>query len=326
MVTERDVANALLIGARVFEQRINRIAFLCENDCDVTWDVYLETLFPALGEALLVFLIPSPGEVLENYLEPKPGRKGSRRGNRQDPRRRRGRNGQPRRRFRNPIPDVDELVAGTIFGRRFFAGRNAGPLESLLWTGINRADLLAFWWMVIVVADDFVYNWSSAILESKFCQAEFEVVGSAELPIEIQSNRRFYQDPDELTVNTARKVVFFSNSTLLFEDEQGSDISVSGTVSASTEIRFPVNSFDTGARTIQTFIQFTDQRDGAIVKKLGQQYTLTMGSQITIGVTESFEFAESVVLFWEEESETAGNAPTFISGSQIFVSGESVTP
>lgn len=185
MSYEELAGRALLTGARLFESRINRIAFLIENDCDAPWTVYLETFFPAAGQALLVLFTPSPGEVLENYLEPKPGRKGSRRGNRNDPRRRRSRNGGLRRRFRNPIPDVDSLIAGTIFGRSFFEGRRAGPLEGLLWQGINIADRLAWWWLIIDVTDDFIMNWSSAIMESKFCQEVFNVVavGRANGPV-----------------------------------------------------------------------------------------------------------------------------------------------
>jgi hypothetical protein len=165
---------------RPFRQVLNRVEFLVENPCAASWSVYIETAVPAAGEAILVLLTPSPKEILEEFLHPGPGRKSPKRlkGKGAHRARSRARTKAERfaakafaaeRAFTPAIPDTDEVIAHAIPGRGYFAKRIPGKLEGLMWTGIDIADRLAWWWLLITTTEDFIYNWSSGIMESRFC-------------------------------------------------------------------------------------------------------------------------------------------------------------
>lgn len=170
---------------RTWRQTLNRIEFLVENPCEANFAVYAETFLPAAGNAILVLLTPTPEEILEEYLDPKAGRKKPRRKFRGKPRRMRARGRFHRRRWPGGFPDPDGSIAKRIPGASFFNGRKGTLPEQIFWRGINVADRFLWYWLVIDVTDDLIYNWSSGIMESRFCQAGIDCSWDAEVKPEL---------------------------------------------------------------------------------------------------------------------------------------------
>lgn len=187
---------------RYFSNQINRVEFIVENPCNAPWTVYLETFFPAAGQALLILLIPSPEEILENYLQPKPGRGPHRRGSRDDPRRRRHPGGFLRRAWRRGIPDVDDLISDRIPGRSWFESRTPRGIEKLFWRTIDLTDRVFWYWLVADVVDTFTYTWSSGIMESKFCTASFNAYADGEGGTDALTDEPLWDHETELDPRT----------------------------------------------------------------------------------------------------------------------------
>lgn len=142
-----------------------------EIDCEGDWILYVKTALTAAGAALWLLLTPSLEEILESYLEPKPGRRHGRRGQRGDRNRRPNPVGQRRLYFGSLIPDVDNAIADAIPGRQALAGRRVGPGEYLFWRGIDVADRLAWYWLLIEASETFATVWQSEIIKSERCNA-----------------------------------------------------------------------------------------------------------------------------------------------------------
>lgn len=172
---------------RNWRHTLNRIDFLVENPCGATWDVYVETAIPAAGEMVLVLLTPTPEEIVEEFLHPAYKKKDSKRRKGKSAQRRRtrprigsGAIGQKAaqfgRFFRKALPDVDEQIAKRVPGRAFFGKRTAIAGEQWIWQGIDILDRFAFWWLLLDVTEDFIYTWSSGIMESRFCSEAYGVM------------------------------------------------------------------------------------------------------------------------------------------------------
>ena len=157
---------------------LNYIYKLYSAPCNDKWSLMVETGLPALWKELIVLLTPDPTEILQEYLHPKLGRRGPR-----FPllRTRRGEMPGTNRKYRvfgGGFPDVDEAIAHKLPGRDFFAGRTAGRLERWIWTGIDIADLVGFYWLLLGVTEDGLITWASNILHSTHCQANVTLSGS----------------------------------------------------------------------------------------------------------------------------------------------------
>lgn len=157
------------------KETINALVNVYEADCgEDSWWVKVTLAAPIAGDLLWMLITPSPSEILENYLEPKSGRGRGRRGARDDRRRNRRRGGRGLI-WRGGIPDVDELIADRLPGREMIAGRRAGPLTWIFYTGINAADRLLWYWMLFDMGNEFATRWNSAIMESRWCNQAPEV-------------------------------------------------------------------------------------------------------------------------------------------------------
>lgn len=156
-------------GAMTF----NQVRKVWGSECEDRWDVLFETALPAAGKALYLLLIPQPQQILENYLQPKALPKSSRSGKAtRGIRRLVGRSGRRRRRWLR-FPDVDQMIANNLPGHQLLEGRNAKAGTRWLFTGINVADRVLWYALLLDVTDTFVVNWSSNIMEARFCEGTF---------------------------------------------------------------------------------------------------------------------------------------------------------
>lgn len=150
---------------------LNKVEEIIENPCDGDWWVYVKTAVPAAGNALWMLLIPSPDEILEEYLDPSKTRGRAKRGFQGQWRRFTTGGGGKGRGRRGGFPDPDGIVAEWLPGRQLFAGRRISALEHIFWTTLNTADRIAWYWLLIDVTSDFIYEWHSGIMESS-CEEE----------------------------------------------------------------------------------------------------------------------------------------------------------
>lgn len=161
---------------------INLVTDVIETPCEDKWSVLVETALPAAGDALMMLVVPSPDEVAENYLQPKSARSGGRGGrDTKRVRRRRGASGKLRR-YWPRVPDPDQLVATILPGQEAVAGRDAGNAQRFLFGAIDRADAVLWHWLVIDATGEFFYQWSSNIMESRFCTQPHDAIFNATKP------------------------------------------------------------------------------------------------------------------------------------------------
>jgi len=241
------------------ENSANAIVDIWEIDCEGEWIVWVKTGLEALGAGLYLLLVPSMEEIIENYLEPKAGRRGGRRGQRRERERRLNRAGQRRVFFRGGFPDIDHAIANRIPGRNFIAGRRIGPGEYLFWSGINNADRVLWYWLLIEATEVFTTTWQSGLLESGHC-GEFN---NGQCQFRVGERDSFTQDP-----------LWFSAETLIGLTQRNVDVQNNGIIALE------LNALRAGTMVIieTVWTLETDDVEGKTVIKVGSSiHTPTPG-------------------------------------------------
>ena len=141
----------------------NMIKTIVENPCDAPWMLYVETLLPAAGKALLTIASFGMDDVVRGAFRP--------RAKRSSRHRRKGRKG---RRVRFNIPEFGNMIGSKIMVVDAFPTRQVSQGVKHLWIvdGVLQKGL--WFWLVFDVIDTFLYEWSSLIVQSKFCDARFQ--------------------------------------------------------------------------------------------------------------------------------------------------------
>jgi len=160
---------------RGFLQNVRIITELLEQPCSNRFTVAVTTAGPALKRAAITLFTPSIGEILEEYLHPKRIGKWHKGAIGASGRWVEGKLGTARKVFPLMPPDVDEAIASKLPFRDFFEGRKIGALERMLWLGIDVGDFVLFSWMMVSLIDEFAYDWSSALMETRFCSEAWTV-------------------------------------------------------------------------------------------------------------------------------------------------------
>ena len=145
-----------------FFEQINYIAKFVSNPCDAPWTVYMELFFPALGKALLVILSFGMDDVMRGYFRPK--------GVRGPWHRRKGRKGKAR--FRG-IPEIGNAIGAAVPGGETIRGRSVSQGVKYMWMVDGVLQRLLFWWLIIDVVVEGLYQWTSMINKTEFCKAQF---------------------------------------------------------------------------------------------------------------------------------------------------------
>lgn len=144
-----------------FLGKIGAIIKYFQNPCDAPWTVYFETAGPALGEAVLTLLDFGFDDVVRGALRP-----GGLRSNRHG---RRGRRGGG---LSKAIPEVGELLGAMIPGQKNRKARRTSNGVKNLWLLDGVIQRVLWYWLVADVTVTFAFNWTSAILESRFCEQQ----------------------------------------------------------------------------------------------------------------------------------------------------------
>lgn len=150
----------------------NAVIDFVEYGCYPTWTVWLETLWPALGDVVLQLLDFGPGDVIRGYFRPNStrGYGGLIRGSRKKkPNKPSKTTGLARR---VAVPEVGNEVGRKLPGSRMIRGRKVTGFETRIWQIDGVGQRLLWWWLVADVTNDFVVSWTTAIMESEACRRD----------------------------------------------------------------------------------------------------------------------------------------------------------
>jgi len=147
----------------------NAVVDYFESDCNPDWHLYVETLFPAAGTAVLALLEFGLDDILRGYFRPAGGRGF-------------GGLGRASRRYRSPtkaqrargllkggIPELGEMTGRKLPGAKLVQARKVGNAEKFLWKVDGLAQRGLWYWMVADILEDFTVNWTSGLMRSKGC-------------------------------------------------------------------------------------------------------------------------------------------------------------
>ena len=144
-----------------FLARINTVTRLTMFDCGDDWGVYVETLFPALGNLFLVFLDTDWDDIARGFLRPYGIRA---RGKIRDKRKK-----KKKRRFSFEIPEIGEIIGKNLPGARAIKGRKVGAAWRWFWRIDGILQRALYYWMLVDVLADFSYAWSTGIFRHEVC-------------------------------------------------------------------------------------------------------------------------------------------------------------
>lgn len=141
----------------------NNIAFLWQNPCGAPGTVYLETIWPVLGEAILTYVSFGLSDIVRGYFTPKTIRSRSRWGRRGEDRDYEGRDRRYRKLRRRGIPEVGNEIGEHLPGAKYFHGLPVGNRSRWIFHGINIFEMGMFWLMIADLGKTAIYKWAEAV-------------------------------------------------------------------------------------------------------------------------------------------------------------------
>lgn len=151
------------------EGAMNAIVDFKEYGCYPNWTVWVDTLWPCLGQAFIALFDFGIGDILRGYFRPTHIR-GAGGLTRKPVRKRRARAGKRDivRRISTP-PEIGNSIGKSLPGSTFFRARKVTGAERLVWTIDMGFQRLFWYWLVIGIVSEFIQCWSSAIMKSEAC-------------------------------------------------------------------------------------------------------------------------------------------------------------
>jgi len=139
----------------------NAVKLLVDNPCDAPWVVYAETFLPAFGNAVLQLVSFGMDDVVRGAFRPRDKRSLMHR-----------RKGKKGRKLRPRIPEFGNMIGSKIMVEKSFVTREVAQGVKHLWVldGVIQKGL--WYWLIYDVIGDGLYQWSSLIMQSEFCQAK----------------------------------------------------------------------------------------------------------------------------------------------------------
>lgn len=145
--------------------RINFIVRLVIDPCDAPIEVWLQTAFPALLKFLWSYFFPDWLNILTTYARPGKAlakKRGQRKGSR-------GKKGGRTKRL-NPLSfSPDEYIGKNLPGFDDLNTRGISDGVMWLWTIFGVIERVLFFFFVIGLVLDFLFDWFSAIYQAGYC-------------------------------------------------------------------------------------------------------------------------------------------------------------
>jgi hypothetical protein len=166
--TSPDELDAIPIFGGVWRS-INAIIDFIEFGCYPNWQVWVRTLLPAIGEAVLVLISFSIDDIIRGYFRPTGTRGFS--GLTRLPIREANRASKEVKEGESifKIPEFGEEIGSHLPGAKVVKARKVTNTEALLWDIDALAQRGLYYWMIADIVGDFTVNWTSAIMNSQEC-------------------------------------------------------------------------------------------------------------------------------------------------------------
>ena len=141
-------------------RRLNTVVDFFEWSCESNLIMYVETLLPAFGELMLALIDFDYDDVVRGFL--RPYGPASRKTLVFDPR---------KSKFKWEIPEIGEEIGKRIPGAKFFKASRVWGATRFLWVLDAVIQRALYYYLLIDVISEFLYNWSSGILRHEACAA-----------------------------------------------------------------------------------------------------------------------------------------------------------
>ncbi len=141
--------------------KVNFVIDSWTTGCDAPWYIYIETMGPAALEAFIVMLSFGWADVVRGRLRPRGlGRRSSKR----------------KGKWGRRIPSFPEI--GNTLGKNIPVAEQLddyvkwGTKTMFLWRIDNLIQAGLFMWLIVDVAEDFAFNWTSLLYDSYWCEPD----------------------------------------------------------------------------------------------------------------------------------------------------------
>ena len=138
--------------------RVNYVIDTWNNPCDAPWVVYLETAGPAALQAFIAVVCFDFLDAVRYIFRPARLRSG-----------RHMRRGQKGQRGRKP-KSLGQKLRSKLPGLSALENRKVAQGAKNLWVIDGIGQRLLWWWLVADVASGTLYNWTSALYKTEYCQ------------------------------------------------------------------------------------------------------------------------------------------------------------
>lgn len=163
-----------------FEDRLDWIINSFSDMCDAPVTVWIEKLWKPLGTLILAWYVIDLKNIFVAYLRPGlfaiEGRSTRHWG--------RGEKGKKRTGFSQAWErlgtvvgwDPSEVLGKELWGADELRARPLPPGAQYLWIFEGVIERLFFYWMVLDLGSEFIYNWMSSVEETKYCAASRDCI------------------------------------------------------------------------------------------------------------------------------------------------------
>ena len=141
-------------------KQVQAITKFCQDPCHAPWTVYMELARAPAGKLILQFISFGLDDVIRGLIRPKGIYPLKRTG------RRRGRRGKVK-----GIPELGEMLGHNIPGAETLAVRKFGNTTRWLWVIDGVLQRILFWFMIVDLVTDFLYEWTTLIGKTEYCHA-----------------------------------------------------------------------------------------------------------------------------------------------------------
>lgn len=153
-----------------FGDKVNGIVRFIEDPCVAPWKVYIELAREPAKGALLAWFTFGFDDIMRGYFRPK-GVRGRRHGRGKGKGgARAGRLGRSLARIPGIGDDIGNFIGKRIIGAKTTNQRHVTQGVKNMWfvDGVLQRGL--WWWLVIGITTDFLYEWTSLLQETSFCK------------------------------------------------------------------------------------------------------------------------------------------------------------
>ena len=143
-----------------FFDQVNYVIDAWARPCEAPWYIYVECLKPAALNAFITFITFGLSDVARGFARPKglnKRRSGKRKGkwNRRIPR----------------FPELGNLLGSHLPGSDAARSANWSTGAKALWRIDGVAQHFLFWWLVADITNDFAFEFTSCLYETRWCEA-----------------------------------------------------------------------------------------------------------------------------------------------------------